>query len=317
MKIAMQGYATTQRFDMDTAYKMLKDAGFEAIDWAIDQQWENGKQRQCWDRNSIQSGQSVEQNCIYDKDMDEIIAHYQPELDIIKKYGLTITQAHAPFYSYSSKNVHFTEYAIKTYEKALKLCAYAGCPRLVVHGFSRHVDDLGINDNDIHIANMKMYAALIPAALETGVTILLENLFTSYDGKRYAGTCCDPYDAIAYIDTLNEMAGRECFGLCFDTGHINLVRDPIPEYVQKLGKRIKALHIHDNDSQGDMHLAPYTGSVRWNDFYNSLKEIGYDGDLSFEAFRQVVPSRCDDEMVAPSLEFIYKCGEFFRSRILG
>ncbi len=317
MKIAIQGYATTQHFDMDTAYKMLKDAGFEAIDWAIDQEWHNGKQRVCWDRSSIQSGESFEQDTIYNEDIDKIIEHYQPEIDTIKKYGLTITQAHAPFYNYSSKSMPFADNAVETYKKALKLCAYAGCPRLVIHGYSRQVTETVLNDNDIHIANMKMYAALIPTALETGVMILLENLFVfdAVNRRVYAGTCSDPYDAIAYIDTLNEMAGRECFGLCLDTGHLNLVNERFQEYSQKLGGRIKALHIHDNNGMSDLHLAPYSGTIRWNDFYNSLREIGYDGDLSFETFKQVDPKRCDDEMVMPSLKFMYECGNFFRSKI--
>ena len=317
MKISIQGYATTQRFDMDTAYKMIKEAGFEAIDWALDQQWEDGHQRVCWHRPSIQAGESIEQNCVYDMDMDGIIAHYQPEIDTIKKYGLTITQAHAPFYNYSAKCLEFADYAIETYKKVLKLCQYAGCPRLVIHGFSRQVEDCVLNDNDIHIANMKLYASLIPTALETGVMILLENLFTTdvAHGRKYAGTCSDPYDAIAYIDTLNEMAGSECFGFCFDTGHLNLTNGYMQEYVEKLGKRIKALHIHDNNGITDLHLSPYSGTIRWEDFYGALKSIGYNGDLNFESFKQITAKRCADQMVMPSLMFMYECGDFFRSKI--
>ena len=319
MKIAIQGYATTQRFDVDTAYRMIKEAGFEAIDWALDQQWQDGCQRLCWNRPSIQSGESIEQNCVYDMEMDEIIAHYQPEIDTIKKYGFAITQAHAPFYNYSSKCVDFADYAIETYKKVLKLCAYAGCPRLVIHGYSRQVSDSVLNDNDIHIANMKMYSALIPTALETGVMILLENLFVTdpLNSRKYAGTCCDPYDAIAYIDTLNEMAGSECFGLCLDTGHLNLANGYMQEYVEKLGHRIKALHIHDNNGITDLHLSPYSGTIRWGDFYGALKSIGYDGDLSFESFKQISKTRCADKMVAPSLKFMYECGDFFKSEIIG
>ncbi len=318
MKISIQGYATTQRFDMDTAYKMIKEAGFEAIDWALDQQWQNGSQRLCWNRPSIESGTSFEQNSIYNEDMDKIIAHYQPEIDTIKKYGLTITQAHSPFFNYSSRSLPFIAEAIETHKKALRLCAHAGCPRLVIHGFSRQVYETVLTDSDIRIANIKMYKELIPTALETGVMILLENLFAFDVTNRriYAGTCSNSYDAIAYIDTLNEIAGRECFGLCLDTGHLNLINDRFEEYVQKLGHRIKALHIHDNNGVSDQHLAPYTGTVNWREFYSSLKKIGYTGDLSFESYKQVCEQRCDDEMVLPSLKLMYEFGSFFRSKII-
>ncbi len=317
MEIAIQGYATTQRFEMDTAYKMIKDAGFGAIDWAIDQEWHDGKQRVCWDRKSIHSGKSVEQDTVYNEDIDKIIESYQPEIDAIKNAGLKITQAHSPFFSYGSKCAEFLENAIETHKKALKLCEYAGCPRLVIHGYSKQISEEKFSEQEINDANMKMYTELIPTALETGVMILLENLFINYEEKRYAGTCCNPYEAIEYIDKLNELAGKECFGLCFDTGHINLVRDSIPEYIRKVGKRIKALHIHDNDGFRDLHLSPYTGSIRWKEVYDSLKEIGYDGDLSFEAFKQLDPKRCDDDMAMPLLRFMYECGDFFRKKIEG
>ncbi len=319
MKISIQGYATTQRFDMDTAYKMIKEAGFEAIDWALDQQWQDGAQRLCWNRPSIETGANFDQDTIYNEDMDKIIEHYQPEIDTIKKYGLTITQAHAPFFNYSSKSISFADCAIETYKKALKLCAYVGCPRLVIHGFSRQVYETVLTDSDIHIANMKMYKELIPTALETGVMILLENLFAFDTNNRriYAGTCSNSYDAIAYIDTLNEMAGHECFGLCLDTGHLNLINDRFAEYVEKVGHRIKALHIHDNNGLSDQHLTPCTGTVNWKEFYGSLKKIGYTGDLSFESFKQVCTNRCDDEMVVPSLKLMYEFGNFFRRKIMG
>jgi len=316
MKISIQDASTVLRYDMDTAYQRIREAGFEAIDWDVDLQWKDGKACSCWNRTAIESGKEIRQNCVYDLEMEEILAHYQPALDAIQKNGLTITQAHAPFHTYSSKNLPFAEYATETYEKVLRLCGYAKCPRVVIHGFSRVADDYGITESDVRNANMKMYRALIPTALESGVMILMENLFTNCNRRKFSGVCSDPDEAIDYIDTLNEIAGREIFGLCLDVGHLNLVRRAIPEYVHKLGKRIKALHIHDNDGDRDLHLAPFTGSVRWKDFYTSLKEIGYEGDLSLETCKQVNAARCDKEMILPTLKFMAETARHFRKKIL-
>ncbi|MBR7098777.1 MAG: sugar phosphate isomerase/epimerase [Clostridia bacterium] len=317
MKLSIQDIATIQRYDLDTAFRMIREAGFEAVDWNLGLQWdENGKDRKCWDRDSIQSGKTVKQNCIFDEDMDQIFCHYDPILQAIRKNGLSITQAHAPFHTYSSKNLPFADYAAKTYEKVLKLCRYADCPRVVIHGFSKLADDYGITDRDVYEANMKMYRALIPTALETGVMVLLENLFTNCNNRKFSGVCSDPHEAVSYIDTLNEMAGKEVFGLCFDVGHLNLVRRAIPEYVEILGSRIRALHIHDNDGDRDLHQAPFTGTVRWNDFCDSLRRIGYRGDLNLEAYKQTLQKRCPDEMVMPSLRFMAQTVDHFRNEIL-
>ena len=87
VKLSMHTDRLESRFGAIGAIKMIAEAGFEAIDWALDQQWQDGAQRLCWNRPSIESGTSFEQNSIYNEDMDTIIAHYQPEIDTIKKYG--------------------------------------------------------------------------------------------------------------------------------------------------------------------------------------------------------------------------------------
>ena len=119
------------------------------------------------------------------------------------------------------------------------------------------------------------------------------------------------------IDRYNSLAGKECFGLCLDTGHLNLLNLDMRWYIPILGKRIKALHIHDNDGIVDRHKAPYTGTLVWKDFYTALRDIGFDGDLSFETFRQPSKTEVDEELIVPWLELIYKIGQHFKRKIEG
>ena len=65
----------------------------------------------------------------------------------------------------------------------------------------------------------------------------------------------------------------------------------------------------------DQHKAPYTGTIVWKDFYNGLREIGFDGDLSFETFHQTSIGEMDEELVAPWLSLIFRIGEHFRNKI--
>ena len=53
------------------------------------------------------------------------------------------------------------------------------------------------------------------------------------------------------IDRYNSIAGKECFGLCLDMGHLNLLNLDMSWYIPILGKRITALHVHDNDGMVD------------------------------------------------------------------
>ena len=157
---------------------------------------------------------------------------------------------------------------------------------------------------------MKLYSSLIDTLKNTNVIVCLENLFCSHGKDFYEGVCSDPHEAVEYLDTLNAMAGKECFGFCLDTGHLQLAHIRFHRYIPILGDRLVALHIHDNDAIHDSHSIPYFGTVLWDEFYTELKKIGYDHDLSFES---VV--RTDSELVPTFLKLTYDIGDFFRRKI--
>lgn len=303
MLLSVQSGDVVYDLGFEMGYRLIREAGFEAIDWNID----NG-----WDHQAATEGRIGES--IFTKSPEEVLAYYADELAEIRKNGLVITQAHAPFPSFHKNNPDFLDYAIENIKGSILLCDAVGCKRLVVHGISCRYDTPSMNKERVWELNMKLYSSLIPVLQETDVTVCLENLFTG-SIPAVEGTCCDPEEAVALIDTLNEMAGKECFGFCLDTGHLNLFKKFVPTYVHTLGKRIKALHLHDNDSIRDQHLMPFVGCFHWDSFITALRDIGYDGDLNFETFAQILPSRMDEKYVPVFLKAIAGIGEIFRQEI--
>jgi sugar phosphate isomerase/epimerase len=89
---------------------------------------------------------------------------------------------------------------------------------------------------------------------------------------------------------LIEATDAERLGICFDTGHLAVIRTRWPAHAQSeydfvLGARkyLKALHLHDNDGAGDQHMLPFEGgAVDWGGLCAGLREIGYSGTLNFE-----------------------------------
>lgn len=290
--------------------KIIKECGFDGIDWSIEMDLY---------AHDVEKGQY--RNSIFEKELPEILEYYRDVLQELKNNGLEISQAHAPFPAYIVDfGEEFFDYMIEILKKCILLCDAVGCKNLIVHGISLKETEKRINHDDIDRINDKLYSSLIPTLQQTQVRVCLENLFTKTENiKRQIylvnGHCSNPYEAVIMIDKLNALAGKECFGLCLDIGHLQLSKQDIRKYTKILGKRIKALHIHDNDGIVDMHLAPYTGTVDWQNFYTALKDIGYDGDLSFETFRQIQEPFCDREMIKPWLTFIGSCGKFFRKKI--
>ena len=308
MKICVQTGDVVDELGAEKGYALFKKAGFGGIDWNLDHAWKPGDVRK-----GIYGG-----NCIFEKPLDEVVEYYKEELEIIKKNGLTISQAHAPFPCWVREYPEFLDYAIEAYKRNIEFCDYVGCPRLVIHGVSYSLADEVNTPADIYALNEKLYTSLIPTLLECKVTVCLENLFVTYNGVNYQGCCSDALKAAEFIDMLNEKAGREVFGLCLDTGHANILHHDLRVVIQQYGKRIKCLHIHDNNGAKDQHRAPITGTIDWNHFCAALREIGYKGDLSFETYAQTcAASKFDESMVYPWLKLICETGKVFRKKITG
>ncbi len=108
------------------------------------------------------------------------------------------------------------------------------------------------------------------------LTICLENLYREHTPKTAE-------DLNAVIDAVGDDAN---LGICLDTGHLNIKQEKNEsqrDFIMKAGKRLKALHIADNDTTGDMHLMPYgRGNIDWADVMCALRETGYDRLFNLE-----------------------------------
>ena len=306
MQISVQNGGIIEHIGAENCYAAIREAGFSAIDWNLDHALTHLQIK----------GLEYAGVSIFERPMDEVLAHYEPELALIRKNGLTITQAHAPFPAYIPGHPEVLEFMIGIYENCIRLCHHAGCKNLVIHSISLAESDEFNTQETIDALNWRLYTALIPTLLECDVMVCLENLFTRRP-QITEGVCSDPHEAVRLIDALNEKAGRAVFGFCLDVGHLNILGKNLRTYIPVLGKRIKVLHLHDNDGRDDLHLAPMTGTVNWTVLCNCLKEIGYEGDLSFETFMQTrIAHRFGEDLVLPWLILIRQIGESFRNKIL-
>ena len=67
--------------------------------------------------------------------------------------------------------------------------------------------------------------------------------------------------------------------------------------IEKMGDKIKILHLHNNFRTGDMHITPAEGTINWDKVMSALKRAGYKGDVSLEinfgenfALKETMPS---------------------------
>ena len=143
--------------------------------------------------------------------------------------------------------------------------------------------------------NAEMYREFLPFAKAHGVKIATENMWNWDNEKDEAlpAACCDSKRFCSLIDEVDD----EYFVACLDIGHAEMrgLNASAVGLIKALGhKRLKALHIHDNDLHYDSHQIPMSMSIDFNAVVKALKEIGYDGEFTLEADRYLGAYSCGD-----------------------
>ena len=304
--ICMQTGDLPDQFGWEKACEMIAEAGFEGIDFNLDNSILPSK---------IQSLQ-YEGNCIFEKSLDQVEKYWEKAVSAIRKAGLQIRQAHSVYPTAVAGHPEVLEWTSRIHARALEFADGLGCKYVVVHGIPLEADNIHISQQETDEMNMRLYEALLSSLEGRKVICCLENLFIISQGLYRQGACANPEKAVQYIDALNAQAGREAFGLCVDTGHLNLLATDFRSYGPVVGKRVKALHLNDNMGNRDSHRAPFSGSINWTVITDTLRQIGYEGDLSFETFFHTTAAfEYDPELVMPCLRMIAETGKVFRKHL--
>lgn len=216
--------------------------------------------------------------------------------------GIAICQAHAPFPS-SYDDEEKTERRFNEIVHSMKNAAYLGAPMIVVHPCT-HLDfSVDGNPELLFEYNLNFYRRLIPYAEEFGIKIAIENI------SRNSITST-PERLNRLYDTLNNPV----FTICFDVGHCLFQNVDPGEAIRKIGDRLVdgCTHVHDNFGDTDAHTLPYYGKVDWEEVMKALAEIGYRGELNYEAsgFIKNVPT----DLYVDGLIYMAKVGHYLISR---
>ena len=310
MDIAITSADLTKRCGIENAYRMIAEAGFTGIDW--------GLYGLISIRGRALNATKLEDLCVLERPLGEILANLEPELAEIRKNGLAISQIHTPFPFYFHGREDIFAYCKQIYEHCIELSEAVGCRYVVIHGLASSARGPETADDPTYLdeLNRRMYESLIPVLQKANVIVCMENLYHSAPCATYCeGHASDPHLAVAEIDELNQKAGKECFGLCMDTGHLNMLGRRFYSYVPVLGHRLKCLHVHDNPGNYDSHLTPYSGTILWSEFTEELRKIGYEGPMTFEVGSQFASNRLPEALIPAFLKLTCTIGEEFREKI--
>jgi len=91
------------------------------------------------------------------------------------------------------------------------------------------------------------------------------------------------------LNALLDACPPELVGITYDSGHGNSGSLKQLELLNARRDRLMALHLHDNDGQGDLHQPPFYGTVDWERLAEILVDSSYRRELSFELAMRNTP----------------------------
>ena len=230
--------------------KMMQQAGFTA-----------------YDASMVTNG--VLDWLLYADDWQEKAREFRKYADGL---GIKCNQSHAPYSSVRKGDEKYNEWMFPRLIRAIQVSGILGAKVCVVHP----CNDWNAQENAV------FYQKLEPVARQAGVKIGVENMWNWAQGSSHAtkAACSHHDDFKAHLDLLNP----EVFTACLDIGHAEMqgLETSAEQMIFTLKDNLGALHIHDVDKTHDNHQLPFTQGVDFEKVINALKEVGYQGDITFE-----------------------------------
>ena len=269
---------STSRFQLEyeikEVLKIAKEIGADAVDLDL------------WGPYVWKKDCPYKAYCLSDEETYTYFAELKKYADDI---GIEICQTHGQGEGFSDDALQ-NERLIATIKKDIIATAALGAPVCVIHNTT--TIRMGVEADPAVMRDLsdKLFSSVIPFAKQYGVKIATETFGDAANGKI-------PSPVVDFFGDINEFIGAyqrikqnpelaDNFTLCIDTGHSNKAMrfgNPTPaDVIRRCGSDISVLHLNDNDTLTDQHKLLFGGNIDWNDVFDALDEIGYNGVYNME-----------------------------------
>jgi len=184
--------------------------------------------------------------------------------------GLEIWSLHLPFggkLDISLADDQLRQAMIDLCTETIRLTPYLGLKKFVIHPSAEPIRD---EDRLARIARSQESLTLLnKVAREQKVQLVVECLPRTCLGNTGE-------EMLRLLDGLDDD-----IAVCFDANH--LLKEKSEEFVAKVGKRIKSVHISDYDEVDERHWLPGKGIINWGKVVLELSKADYEGPFLFES----------------------------------
>lgn len=204
----------------------------------------------------------------YTQSLDKFNAYTEAVKELINKYPKLEVVMHLP-YGKDNDLCNLKSYK-KNVERMKLAIAYASTfktKKLTLH--------LGYVDKnisrDVYVDHIvKVLVDLTEYANRYGMLLMIENM------PNDAELGYSPKEIKMIIDKVREVdSNLNNLKFIIDTGHANLSKYSLDEYLNILGTELVHIHLNDNKGKKDEHAPLGSGNINFKKFFKKLEEISY------------------------------------------
>lgn len=196
--------------------------------------------------------------------------------ELMEEKGMVCSQTHLHCYVPLCCSTVVKPETEESIRRGIELTAILGAPTAVYH--PRTAISKGYDWRLSFEHNREALKPLLETAVKENVLIAVENIPVFPDCPQHRFYSSDPDDLCELVDSF----GFAPIGVCWDTGHANLMSFDQPKVVRQLGRRIICTHISSNFKEQDWHLLPIYGYLDFPKLMAAFRDIGYNRDLTLE-----------------------------------
>ena len=196
---------------------------------------------------------------------------------ILEKYSLSCVQSHLYYYDLRISSEILEEKREEDIKQGIRVSGELGAKWCVYH--TRTAVNSGYKTSAAMEDNQKVISQYLEVAIKHGTGVALENL------PIFGGIVPQmPFFTSNYEDLINlaDSFNDSHVGICWDTGHANMMDFNQPNAIKDVGTRLKCTHIHNNFKREDSHMTPLSGNINWNEVMGAFRAINFDGPYTLE-----------------------------------
>lgn len=217
--------------------------------------------------------------------------------------GVVFSQGHAPFYNFCDSTIKEREYLDQMIRRSVDCAQILEIPWLVIHAGTDFASGRPVFDS--RRKNVEYFKYLLEYAAERNVGIAVENLwdYSMAPLRRYTANAEELTDLVEKLSETHDNAG-----ICWDFEHGDIMKQDQKAALLMIGTRLKATHVSDHCGLGNEHIIPFSGRTDWKNVLPVLKQISYEGDLTYEMHRYAcgIP----EELIPAALKYSVEVGRY-------